>query len=181
MRLWTIQHRDAYENMLVSGSLRADERYLFCGDDFRYAYNWIAVQMRERVGEPPEGVKYPVWAWYQWEGVRRRPDMRGLHRCYSPKGTQIVLLTVDVPDKLVLLSDFDLWSVVLTNNYLAVDETDYENFCGDQKEIEQSWKRVFEIDTDFEYYTSPKNKSIQATMWEIRAEWIKNAEFFVSR
>ena len=25
---------------------------------------------------PPNDVIYPVWAWYQWEGVRKRPDMR---------------------------------------------------------------------------------------------------------
>lgn len=181
MLLWTIQHRDAYENMLKSGSLRADDAHLFCGDDFRYAYDWIAARMREKIGEPPEGVKYPVWAWYQWEGVRKRPDMRGSHKCYSPKGTPIVLMTVDVPDENVLLSDFDMWSVVLTNGYLAIDEKDDENFCGNQKDIEQSWRRVFEIDAEFEYYVSSDRKSIQATMWEIRAEWVKNAEFFVSR
>ena len=181
MLLWTIQHRDAYENMLRSVSLRADESRLFCGDEFKFAYDWLAARMREKIGEPPEGVKYPVWAWYQWEGVRKRPDMRGSHKCYGDKGTPIVLLTADVPDELVLLSDFDMWHCVLTNSYIAVDEADDENFCGNQLDIEQSWLRMFDIAGDYAGWYSQDEKSIQAAMWEIKAEWVRNAEFFVSR
>lgn len=180
MRLWTIQHQAAYEKMLKTGSLRADEEHLFCGTDFRYAYDWIAGQMSKRIGAPPEKVNYPVWLWYQWEGVHKRPNMRGSHRYYSPKGTPIVLLTVDVPDNFVLLSDFDMWNTVLNNEYLAVDMADDEGFCRNQDDIEKSWDRIFDIDADYEYYSAAGEKSIQATMWEIKAEWGKRAEFFKS-
>lgn len=181
MLLWTIQHRAAYEKMLKTGTLRADEAHLFCGDELRFAYDWLAMQMCERVGEPPGEVNYPVWAWYQYNGVRKRPDMRGSHRRYGRKGTPIVLLTVDVPDKNVLLSDFDLWHCVLNNGYIAADEADYDSFCGGQADIEQSWRQVFETDKNFELYSSVEERSIQATMWEIRTEWVKNAGFFTSR
>ena len=181
MLLWTVQHRAAYEQMFQTGTLRANEAHLFCGDELKFAYDWLAAQMRERVGEPPEGVNYPVWAWYQYNGMRKRPDMRGPHRRYRARGTPIVLLTVDVPEKNVLLSDFDMWHCVLNNGYIDVDEADDESFCGGQVEIEQSWRHVLEIETAFELYGGAEERSIQATMWEIRAEWVKKAEFFTSR
>ena len=66
----------------------------------------MAEQMKKRIGNPPAGVDLPVWAWYQWEGKRNRPDMRQ-HGRSSDKGVSIVLLTIDVPEEHVLLSDFD--------------------------------------------------------------------------
>ena len=44
--LWTIQHIDAYEEMKKTGVLRANEQFLFCQDDMRYAYDWIAQRSR---------------------------------------------------------------------------------------------------------------------------------------
>ena len=69
MKLWTIQHEEAYREFERTGVLRANNDYLFCEDDFRYAYDWIAQQMAERIGTPPDAeTKYPIWAWYKWEG-----------------------------------------------------------------------------------------------------------------
>ena len=30
----------------------------------------VTEQMIKRIGAPPEGIVYPAWAWYQWEGRR---------------------------------------------------------------------------------------------------------------
>lgn len=79
--------------------------------------------MKKRIGMPPNDVIYPVWAWYQWEGVRKRPDMR-THRYGGKKGTPVVLLTIDVPNNMVLLSNFDMWHVVLNNGYLPLYDKD---------------------------------------------------------
>lgn len=46
----------------------------------------MANQMKMRIGNAPEGVTFPVWAWYQWEGKRKRPDMRIHGRSWSKKG-----------------------------------------------------------------------------------------------
>ena len=43
---------------------------------FDEAYKWIALQMEKRVGPPPEGVKFPVWAWYMQNGKHKKPDLR---------------------------------------------------------------------------------------------------------
>jgi len=46
MLLWTIQHKNAYETLLETGALRADEKYLFCEDDLLYVYQWISEQWK---------------------------------------------------------------------------------------------------------------------------------------
>lgn len=106
MLLWSIQHQCTYEKMEQTGVLRADKNFI-ATDWFEDSYLWMAEQMKKRIGEPPEGVIFPVWAWYQWEGMRKRLDMRVHGRNWGEKGTPIVLLTIEVPDNLVLLSDFD--------------------------------------------------------------------------
>ena len=114
MRLWTIQSKDAFNKMQKTGLLRADEEHLLFDGDLKDSYLWMSDQMSKRIGPPPSGVRFPVWAWYQWEGIRKRPDMR--HHCRgSNKEEEIVLLTIEVPDDQVLLSDFDYWHFVLND------------------------------------------------------------------
>lgn len=111
MILWTIQNKLAYESMKETGVLRVDENYIL-DDLFKEPYLWMASQMKKRIGNPPEGVIFPVWAWYRWEGNRKRLDMR-FHGCnWGEKGTPLVLLTIDVPEQSILLSDFDYWLVL---------------------------------------------------------------------
>jgi len=176
MLLWTIQHKIAYEILIQTGRLRADEKHLFCGNDFLHAYQWISEQMKEHIGLPPEEIHYPVWAWYQWESVRKRLDMRS-HRRWTTKGTPIVLLTIDVPDNLVLLSDFDMWHCVLNTSYLPLSKEDeIENSTTAEKT--ESWKKIFQIDVQTDYWNT--TKSTQATFWELKKEWVLKAEHFLS-
>lgn len=102
MLLWTIQHKAAYKVLLEGGRLIANEKYLLFDGEFCSLYAWLTEQMKKRIGMPLNDVIYPVWAWYQWEGVRKRLDMR-THRYGGERGTPIVLLTIDVPDNMVLL------------------------------------------------------------------------------
>ena len=175
MILWTVQHREAYLNMTRSGVLRADKEYIFAKEYLLSAYDWMSQQMRERISEPPHGVEYPVWLWHTWEDRRKRPDMRGSG--YAAPGTPIVLLTVDVPDEMVLLSDFDRWHAVLNRDYLATDESD--DYPHSPEEMYESWNRIFDVSSANPYYSSCL--SIQATVWEVREEWVKKAEFFTAR
>lgn len=176
MLLWTIQNKIAYDHLLTNGVLRADEQHLFCEDNLLYAYQWISVQMLQRIGNPPVNVNYPVWAWYKWEGVRKRLDMRS-HRCWTEKGIPIVLLTIDVPDNLVLLSDFNMWHHVLNDSYLPLSEEDeIENPTTTEKL--ESWNKIFQIDVQTAYWNTPK--TTQATFWELQKEWVLKAEHFIS-
>ena len=177
MKLWTIQHRAAYEEMLQTGVLRANSAYIF-DEFFRDSYNWMVEQMKKRIGNPPEGVELPIWAWYQWEGNRKRPDMRH-HGRSSEKGVPIVLLTVDVPDDQVLLSDFNYWHVVLNDGEVIFPYD--ENSVYSKKERQKSWENIFDYECSFDDEELTIGLSTQATMWEIKAEWVLKVEHFITR
>ncbi len=205
MLLWTIQSYMAYENMIKTGLLSASEGNLFCEDAFKLAYDWMAEKMKERSLVPQGRGNYPVWAWCQWEGKRKRRDMReGGH---AKRGEKIVQLTIDIPDEDVLLSDFDLFHYVLNYWYLPIDEQDdilfeeeykslgftlhdLQNFniqsqkmnCL-RKKITSSWNRIFELDKEDSSWLYGKNdkKSIQAAFWELRLERVKKAEIFIAK
>ena len=176
MILWTIQHRAAYEEMLQIGVLRANSAYIF-EEFFRDSYDWMVEQMKKRIGNPPEGVDLPIWAWYQWEGNRKRPDMRH-HGRSSDKGVPIVLLTIDVPDDKVLLSDFDYWHVVLNDGELIFPYD--ENAVYSKEERQKSWENIFDYQCSFDEERTI-GLSTQATMWEIKAEWVLKVEHFKTR
>ena len=96
---------------------------------------------------------------------------------YAAPNTPIVLLTVEIPDEMVLLSDFDRWNIVMNGCYVAVGADDDSPHS--LKEICESWNRIFDVSCVNSYYSF--SLSIQATVWEIRKEWIKKAEFFTAR
>lgn len=205
MILWTIQHHSAYENLQKIGILRANEDYLFCENDFLYAYDWMSEKMISAGITPPSGVQYPIWAWYQWEGKRKRRDMReGGH---ATRGEKIVQLTIEVDDQDVMLSDFDLFHYPLNRWYLPIDEKDDSEFekrygsfgysyhdlsdldiqADDMKqlrsEIISSWDRVFLLEKEDSgwLYGQNEGKSIQATFWELRLDQVVKAEIFVAK
>ena len=85
--------------------------------DLQYA--WLVLQMKKRIGSPPEGVTYPVWAWYKWRENRKKPDLRAERWQYGQKGDKFYRLEIEIPDREVLLSDFDEWICVLNEGLLA--------------------------------------------------------------
>lgn len=178
MILWTIQHEQAVRRMNETGTLRADDKYLIFDGGFVDSYRWMADQMVKRIGEPPEGVIYPVWLWYQWEGKRSRIDMRGHGRHWGKKGSPIVLLTVDAPDDCVLLSDFDYWHVVLNDGDLVFPFSKTAVYTESEKK--KSWENIFDISCAYDG-DEHLSLSTQATLWEIKREWVVKEEYFTSR
>ncbi|MDO4721018.1 MAG: DUF3841 domain-containing protein [Peptostreptococcaceae bacterium] len=177
MILWTIQNETAYEKMKKTGVLRAEESCI-SDESLKSSYVWMSNQMKKRVGNAPEGVVFPVWAWYQWEGKRKRPDMRSHGRHWGEKGTPIVLLTVDVPEHCVLLSDFDYWHCVLNDADIIFPYD--ESALYSEEEKRKSWENIFTIDCSFDG-EGHRSLTTQATLWEIKSEWVKKAERFTSR
>lgn len=151
---------------------------------------------------PPNRIRYPIWAWYQWEGKRKRRDMR--ESGYAKRGEKIVQLTIEVNDKDVLLSDFDLFHYPLNYWYLPLDESDASAFERDyinvgftwhdlknfqiqsqemllfREKIIRSWDRIFDLGRkdDGWLYGSIETKSIQATLWQVNLKQVIKAEVF---
>lgn len=183
--LWTIQHEEAYREFDRTGVLRADENHLFCGDDLRFAYDWISRQMKTRIGDPPIDVGYPIWAWYQWEGKRKRRDQR--LSGYAKRGTPLVQITFEADPSSFLLSDFDMWHIVLANQYVARSEVEWDQFYSSnpnttQADVEPSWDRIFDlISYTPNWDREPEQKSIQATLWQIKREQVLRVEHFLAK
>lgn len=192
MKLWTIQNESAYEKFKKTGVLRADDRFIF--EDMIFHYNWMASQMKKLIGLPiSEKIKYPIWAWYQWSGIKRKkPDLRVSG--HLEKGTKSVLLELEVEPGNVLLSDFDDFNNVLNYGYIADNEENFNKFYDElerdgychydlqsedkkfdildefKSRLYESWDKIFDLEREREEIWSGKkeDQSIQATMWEVK-------------
>lgn len=183
MRLWTVQPREVYDLITSTGIYSCDGAkadYLNAlGNEA--PYRWMAAQMAKRVGPPPEGVIFPVWAWHTMNWKHRRPDMRWSH--FHGRKRPFALMEVEIPDKDVLLSDEELWHFVLNDWYLndAANEAEYnaaeEAFDAlseaQQRTVkEKSWERIFSVLSPVDNGWVRLGCFIQATFWELRKEQI---------
>lgn len=183
--LWTIQHEEAFCEFERTGILRANEDHLFCEDYFRFAYDWLSRQMVRQIGAPPEGVRYPVWAWYQWDGQRKRRDLR--HAGYAKRGTPLVQIAFEAEPESFLLSDFDAWHIVLAKQFVALDGAEWDRFYENnphptQADVEPSWNRIFDLSPSTPGWDwDPQRRSIQATLWKINMSQVKKVEHFIAK
>ena len=199
MILWTIQTEEAWSELQVRGMLRATRENIM-ETSWIGPYEWMIDQMKMRLGSPPESGCFPVWAWYQWENRnRRKPDLRaGGHLSKGQKGVRIEF---ECSDKAALLSDFDLWHYVLNYWYLPESEAEGEEFEVELKRhglsffdtkplpdpkfhdrMVKSWNRIFNLEWFEEDLAWPLlSKSIQATLWEITIDQVRNCKHFKSR
>lgn len=180
MILWTMQPRYILDLVQTTGVYICDpERTTM--PEFTKQYDWLAERMTEKVGPPPAGVRYPVWAWYKQRGKHKKPDLRSERWCYGPGNEDYVCLELDVPDELVVLSDFDIWHIVLCDSLISDTEEEdkqqdaYWNALPEaEKAIYKSknWERVF-ITTPMHNDWTKRGELVQATFWELKAEYIR--------
>ena len=187
MILWTIQPVDVYELIQDTGVYRCD--FSKSGmSDWREKYDWLVREMKDRIGDPPDGVTYPVWAWYMWEGERKKPDLRRARWRNGWKGERFACMEIDIPEEDVLLSDFDSWGIILLHELLCDSEEEeiqlereYNNLPEEERTSfrDKNWERAFELsylDNDWIH----RGDSIQATFWELRKDDIRKVRFFTS-
>lgn len=137
---YTYQHEDAWNIALERGYLQGDPRYAMFNDEgiefFKPAYDWMVEQYEQRVGISLNG-NYPVWCRDEF------PDLGTGKRIGS--GNKGVVLTIELPDDEVLVSEFSYWHFVLGNSalYDTAEEFDTEEEP-DQAYITKSWERIFD-------------------------------------
>lgn len=194
MTLWTLQGIEIYDLLLKNGIAYCTEPSLGDDENFMRAYRWMSSQMRQRIGDPPiEGIEYPMWAWYQYDSVKKRKPTKS--PVNAPEGIS-AYLEIEVPDKDVLLSSFSNWHSALNGwpleNWKQIErKTDlldkaagkhlgFKDYPDDiQQEIEASWEPIFDLNRRDKTVgrTHRRNRSIQATFWVLRQEYVRSVEF----
>ncbi len=185
MILWTIQPLHILKQIEETGVYICDPER-FSMPEFVEHYDWLVERMAERIGPPPVGVKYPVWAWYMQEGKRSKPDLRRERWGYGPGNEDYTCIELNVPIREVVLSDFDLWSLVLLNALISETEADdaaiesiYESLSVDQKETykRKNWEQIFEIKSLHNGWIT-RGDWVQATFWQLKKEYIRRVVHF---
>ena len=181
MLLYTFQPAEVVEKLMRDGQhVTNSEKSI---PEFNFAYDFLSNYMREKIGGV-EDVKYPVWAWQKWED--EKPSIEKLGSSAGIPGQELALLTLDVPEDEVVLSDFDRWSLVICDCLLSNSEeeddrinAEYEALPENQQEEykRQNWRRCFDIEKVDNDWVSCGH-SIQATFWVLKKEYVKNIEYF---
>ncbi|MBQ7220995.1 MAG: DUF3841 domain-containing protein [Synergistaceae bacterium] len=188
MILWSIQPEKIFTLIQDSGVYRCDPVKARVSSMYPVQYDWLVSQMKKRVGPPPEGVSYPVWAYQRWQGERMRPDLRALRWYWGIRGEKLYRLELEIPDSQVLLSDFDAWIIILNEGLLADTEEEddelyriYDSLPPEaQKEMRaDNWERVFDL-TPVNTEWMIRGGTVQATFWELRKEYIREVTSFTS-
>ena len=88
----------------------------------------------------------------------------------------------------MLLSDYDLWSLILLDSMITETEeedhklTEIYKSLTPQKQLEmkyENWIRVFDV-TPFEYEWMRRGSWIQATFWDLTKDMIKKVRYFIA-
>lgn len=190
MRLWTIQPKEVYEEVIRNGYCVTDpsKTEWIEVEQFRKAYDWLIQEMVKVVPKPCEiEVTYPWWAYYKMDG-KTDLTLSDINFLDEP-GTVMMALELEVPDNEVLLSDLDAWHFVLNDMWID-DSTDEDswNKCleyFDSLPIEvaeevkiKSWDKVFDL-TPIVTDWKTNGQDIQATFWVLRKEYVVSATEFV--
>ena len=185
MILWTSQEEAVYNELLKTGVYRCDLN-LSPMKDCRKQYDWLVRQMKQRIGPPPEQVTYPVWALYQQVGKHRKPDLRRERWAVGCNGERFACLEIEIPDRDVLLSDFDAWCMLLSD--FLISDTEQEGCCLEaqyealspsekRRMKDKNWERVFNL-SPLNNGWSRRGYYIQANFWELRLEQVRDVRFF---
>ena len=187
MILWTMQPVEVWQEIQETGVYRCDPARSSM-PEFTDMYEWLIRQMEQRIGPPPAGVTYPVWAWYMQNGKHRKPDLRTERWGYGPGGEEYACIEFEIPDDRVLLSDFEVWHIVLCNGLIAESEeednrqdTYYDSLTSEEQKAykDKNWERVFDI-TPLNNHWIKRGSWVQATVWELRKEMIRGVRFFIT-
>lgn len=182
MRLWTIQPKSWYDTLCRKGVIHCDEEIAgLTGDDFfSESYLWMAEQMAKRIGPPPEGVRFPIWAWHTHEWMRQRPVLD--KEAAEGYGEAPVCIEIEVPENQVLLSDEESWYFVLNDIYNpnAFNEKEYDEGMAAFDALDpdaallakrKSWELVFDV-SPYKSEWMDRGRYIQACFWELRLEQV---------
>lgn len=182
VKLWTRQHKNILNDLEENGVYRVKKEYILNKMDtisnyYLSLYDWYG-RNAEKLVVRPEGASYPIWLSVS-EDMMLQPT------------EDTVILEIEIDKDKVVYTDVDKWGYVVNYFYLPIDKEDEEDhdeelkkfgvhddcslIMGDKgnfypllkNKVMKSWERLFEPSTD-------ENALLQATVWEIKKEWIVN-------
>ena len=189
MRLWTIQPEKIFEKLKAGKTVHCDpaQSELLTSCEFSLAYDWMAEQLSRRIGPPPPGVCYPIWAWHTLDWLHQPVNLRlGFFRNYREP---MACIELEIPDSDVLLSNEDMWHIVLNDGYYGDCQNEQESQQEDQwfdalppqeQELVKraSWEKIFDVfparETDWDCH----GKYVQAVFWELRPDQVVSVRHF---
>lgn len=149
--------------------------------EFVEKYEWLIRQMKKRNDPPPEGVVYPVWAWY-----KQMQKNRSARWGYGSGDEDYTCIEFEIPDGQMLLKDFDSWHIILNNGLFSDSEKEadqqdayFDSLPTEERKAykETNWEQVFDT-TPFENDWTRRGDWVQATIWELRKDMIQDVRFF---
>ena len=168
LRVWTIQHIEAWEPFQRDGVLKGDGRRIF--PEFRPAYHWLKDQMARRIAGYSGG--YPVWLWYV-----PKPDLRSSG--HLPRGASGVRIELEIPRSRILLMDFQAWHCVLMGQYLALSSPEDREWG--KREVRHSWERIFDLPALNRSHLWRPVRQIQGVTEYVRMEEVTEIRPFTAR
>jgi len=191
MILWSIQPKEVLSIIESGKPFRCDGRKAEClrsknmgrwapggwDSTFHKPYKWMVQQMKDRGIQKDN--RYPVWGWYKYYDSKYRPPPISKMQKYCEGQYRLKL---DVPDELVLLSDWSTWHEPLNNMFCGSDKyvlkmmSVEENRTWSPEKLERlklkSWQKVFDIDLD----NLKDWQGVQACFPSIKPEYLIKAE-----
>lgn len=196
MIVWTQQKLAFWEALERDGiAYCTEESWIY--KEYGYAYDWLVSEMHHRLSPPPmPEIKLPLWCWVQYGSYKNRKPK------FTPSKDENghypeVFIEADIPDELLLQSNFHLWGWHCINGWQIGDEQlekeiDEYNATHDikgrsflaypedlQQRIMKSWECIFDLNyRNRRYHDRPqRNKPIQATFWLLKKEWVRSVRF----
>lgn len=180
--LWTRQDIRSLQELEKNGVIRITEdnlieKFDLISGHIIYLYKWF-VDAANKIVPKPEGVEFPIWCSISEEYMLR------------PTTDQVVYV-LEVDKSEIIYFDGLKWDYVLNHHYVPKDKNDEQEYAREmeskgyknsfsfvdektahfypqeRKRVMDSWMRVFETDVWDKF-------RIQANIWEIRADMIKD-------
>ena len=178
MNLYTIQNFDAIVELLTTGKFFCDPEKSpnLSNEDkdisavFKRAYNWLVPKIKEKIGAPRKGIKYPVWAWYANEDSSI--DWR---KGAGEVGEIMYRIDFIMDEKDVIATDFEKWHAVIGDCILTNNEDEYHYWSTLNKKERESYKRK----TWNRIFTIEKDSVCQYNFWELDYKNVINITPFV--
>lgn len=151
LRLWTFQPMKLWETLQSENVLTVEPDLIKDYDIFHTPYDWMRGEMAHRL--PNYKGHYPWWAYFQ-----SIPDLRGWYGSFPQEHG--VRLELQISADRVLISDYETWHLVLSQNYIPLTQLEddiWEKEMANHSDISQplpapwpahifdSWKRVFDL------------------------------------